>query len=92
MTAVFCSMLLGSGVSLLIYSRLGWSFCVYFLAALVLLSLSALFFIDENTETASSERLNLKEILSFFKQENIGIWLFILCFYPFALAAEILAP
>lgn len=87
MTAVFCSMLLGSGVSLLIYSRLGWSFCVYFLAALVLLSLSALFFIDENTETVSPERLNLKEILSFFKQENIGIWLFILCFYVGIIAA-----
>ena len=87
MTGVFCSMLLGSGVSLLIYSRLGWSFCVYFLAALVLLSLSALFFIDENTETVSSERLNLKEILSFFKQENIGIWLFILCFYVGIIAA-----
>lgn len=87
MAAVFCSMLLGSGVSLLIYSRLGWSFCVYFLAALVLLSLSALFFIDENTETVSSERLNLKEILSFFKQENIGIWLFILCFYVGIIAA-----
>ena len=87
MAAVFCSMLLGSGVSLLIYSRLGWSFCVYFLAALVLLSLSALFFIDENTETVSPERLNLKEILSFFKQENIGIWLFILCFYVGIIAA-----
>lgn len=87
MAAVFCSMLLGSGVSLLIYSHLGWSFCVYFLAALVLLSLSALFFIDENTETVSSERLNLKEILSFFKQENIGIWLFILCFYVGIIAA-----
>lgn len=87
MAAVFCSMLLGSGVSLLIYSRLGWSFCVYFLVALVLLSLSALFFIDENTETVSSERLNLKEILSFFKQENIGIWLFILCFYVGIIAA-----
>ena len=87
MTSVFCSMLLGSGVSLLIYSRLGWSFCVYFLAALVLLPLSALFFIDENTETVSPERLNLKEILSFFKQENIGIWLFILCFYVGIIAA-----
>lgn len=87
MAAVFCSMLLGSGVSLLIYSRLRWSFCVYFLAALVLLSLSALFFIDENTETVSPERLNLKEILSFFKQENIGIWLFILCFYVGIIAA-----
>jgi predicted MFS family arabinose efflux permease len=82
MSAYFASGLLGGGVFLLIFNHLGWQKTFLIIAFIVFISLFSLFCIQEKEERRKGvEKISLKTILSFFRQKNIGIWIFILCFY-----------
>lgn len=80
-SAFFLSGILGSGVSLLLYNHFGWRSTFTIASAGVLLSLVSLFFIEENDELIKEQNVSFYTIFSFFKQPDIGIWLFILTFY-----------
>lgn len=73
--------LLGGGIFLLVFNHLGWNLTFILMALLVLFSLFALYFIEENDEIIYVEKISSKNIITFFKQKDIGIWIFILSFY-----------
>lgn len=73
--------ILGSGVFLLLYNHLGWSDTFRLMAIMVMISLIALYFIEENDERIEEKKVSFKNIISFFKQKDIGIWVFLLSFY-----------
>lgn len=81
MSAYFLAGLLGGGVFLLFYNRTGWTVTFLTMAFLVLFSLLALFGIHENHEKVPQHKVSFQTIVSFFTQEKIGIWVFILSFY-----------
>ncbi len=81
-SAFFLAGLLGGGVFLLIYNNLDWKISFLIMACLVLFSLLALYFIEENNEIIEKKNnISFLTIFSFFKQKNISIWIFILMFY-----------
>ena len=80
-SSFFVAALLGGGVFLLFYNHLAWQNTFIIMSILVLISLFALYFIEENNKTIKEEPVSFKALISFFKQENIGIWVFILSFY-----------
>ncbi|QKF58513.1 MFS transporter [Aliarcobacter lanthieri] len=73
--------LLGGGIFLLIFNHLGWNLTFILMASFIIFSLFALYFIEENDEIIDSQKISLKNIITFFKQKDIGIWVFILSFY-----------
>ncbi|MCG3671165.1 MFS transporter [Aliarcobacter butzleri] len=79
--------LLGGGIFLLIFNHLGWNLTFILMALLVLFSLVALYFIEENDEIIYVEKISSKNIITFFKQKDIGIWIFILSFYFVSISA-----
>ena len=79
--------LLGGGIFLLVFNHLGWNLTFILMALLVLFSLVALYFIEENNEIIYLERISSKNIITFFKQKDIGIWIFILSFYFVSISA-----
>lgn len=80
-SSFFIAGLLGGGVFLLFYNHLGWRSTFTIMATMILLSLICLFFIKESDEKIDEITVSFKTIISFFKQKNIGIWVFILAFY-----------
>jgi len=46
-----------------------------------------LYFIEENDEIIYVEKISSKNIITFFKQKDIGIWIFILSFYFVSISA-----
>ncbi|MCT7908069.1 MFS transporter [Arcobacter lacus] len=79
--------LLGGGIFLLVFNHLGWNLTFILMALLVLFSLIALYFIEENDEIIYVEKISSKNIITFFKQKDIGIWIFILSFYFVSMSA-----
>ncbi|RZV16036.1 MFS transporter [Aliarcobacter butzleri] len=79
--------LLGGGIFLLVFNHLGWNLTFILMALLVLFSLFALYFIEENDEIIYVEKISSKNIITFFKQKDIGIWIFILSFYFVSISA-----
>lgn len=79
--------LLGGGIFLLVFNHLGWNLTFILMAILVLFSLFALYFIEENDEIIYVEKISSKNIITFFKQKDIGIWIFILSFYFVSISA-----
>ncbi|MCT7609381.1 MFS transporter [Aliarcobacter butzleri] len=79
--------LLGGGIFLLVFNHLGWNLTFILMALLVLFSLFALYFIEENDEVIYVEKISSKNIITFFKQKDIGIWIFILSFYFVSISA-----
>ena len=73
--------LMGGGVFLLFYNHLGWSYTFRLMATMVMFSLVALYFIEEKSEKVEENRVSFKTIISFFRQKDIGIWVFLLSFY-----------
>ncbi|NQY23238.1 MAG: MFS transporter [Campylobacteraceae bacterium] len=73
--------MLGSGVFLLFYNHLGWRSTFILMSVMLLVSLYILNFIEEPDEVIKEEKVSLKKIISFFKQKDISIWIFILGFY-----------
>lgn len=80
-SAFFLAGLLGGGVFLLVYNHLGWSSTFIIMAVMILCSLFALMYIEESDEEIQEQKVSFTNIISFFKQKDIGIWLFILSFY-----------
>ncbi len=79
--------LLGGGIFLLVFNHLGWNLTFILMALLVLFSLFALYFIEENDEIIYVDKISSKNIITFFKQKDIGIWIFILSFYFVSISA-----
>lgn len=79
--------LLGGGIFLLVFNHLGWNLTFILMALFVLFSLVALYFIEENDEIIYVEKISSKNIITFFKQKDIGIWIFILSFYFVSISA-----
>lgn len=79
--------LLGGGIFLLVFNHLGWNLTFILMALLVLFSLVALYFIEENDEIIYVEKISSKNIITFFKQKDIGIWIFILSSYFVSISA-----
>ncbi|WP_201522977.1 MFS transporter [Aliarcobacter butzleri] len=79
--------LLGGGIFLLVFNHLGWNLTFILMALLVLFSLFALYFIEENDEIIYVEKISSKNIITFFKQKDIGIWILILSFYFVSISA-----
>ncbi|MCT7618331.1 MFS transporter [Aliarcobacter butzleri] len=79
--------LLGGGIFLLVFNHLGWNLTFILMALLILFSLIALYFIEENDEIIYVEKISSKNIITFFKQKDIGIWIFILSFYFVSISA-----
>lgn len=79
--------LLGGGIFLLVFNHLGWNLTFILMALLVFFSLIALYFIEENDEIIYVEKISSKNIITFFKQKDIGIWIFILSFYFVSISA-----
>ena len=79
--------LLGGGIFLLVFNHLGWNLTFILMALLVLFSLFALYFIEENDEIIYVEKISSKNIITFFKQKDISIWIFILSFYFVSISA-----
>ena len=79
--------LLGGGIFLLVFNHLGWDLTFILMACIILFSLFALYFIEENDEIINTEKISSKNIITFFKQKDIGIWIFILSFYFISISA-----
>lgn len=79
--------LLGGGVFLLVFNHLGWNLTFILMACFILFSLFSLYFIEENDEIINAEKISSKNIITFFKQKDIGIWIFILSFYFVSISA-----
>lgn len=82
-TAYFIAGLLGGGIFLLFYNHFGWQNTMFAMVILVIFSIFSSLFIKESKESKETKiaQLHVKEILGFFRQKNIKIWLFILAFY-----------
>lgn len=80
-SAYSLSGLLGGGVFLLFYNHLGWNATFILMAIMVVGSLIVLYFIEELDTKIEEKKVSFKTIVSFFKQKNIGIWIFLLSFY-----------
>ncbi len=80
-SSLFIAGIFGGGLFLLFYNHFGWANTLSLLALMLVLSLSVLLFLVENDEFVANQKVNFKEMLSFFKQSGIKIWVFILCFY-----------
>jgi MFS transporter, PAT family, beta-lactamase induction signal transducer AmpG len=80
-SAYFVAGILGGGVFLLYYNHSGWSDTFILMAIIVMVSLIVLYFIEESNTQVKEQKISFKTIISFFKQKNIGIWVFLLSFY-----------
>ncbi len=80
-SAYFAAGLLGGGILLLVYNHLGWQSTFIITSFMVLCSLFSLFFIIEHNEIIEEEKVSLKTLITFFKQKEIGMWVFVLMFY-----------
>lgn len=77
----FGGTLIGSGLLLILYSKMGWSWLIIALAGFVLLALLPLGIFKTKpaySDEIQKEKLTLKRVLVFFKIEGIGSWILIL--------------
>lgn len=79
----FAGSLIGSGVLLVVYYYLGWFFLLFFLAVFVLLALIPLAFYRRvcHRPVVKGMRVNLSDIISFFRVPGMYRWVIILFFY-----------
>ena len=79
----FLGSLLGTGVLLIAYYYLGWSILLFLLASLVLFALVPLSFYRKKHSVIKDKlnKVNLRDVLTFFKQKGTGLWVLVLVFY-----------
>ncbi|NQY53891.1 MAG: MFS transporter [Campylobacteraceae bacterium] len=80
-SSYFLAGILGAGVFLLFYNHIGWRNTFIIMSGMVLIALFIVIFINEKDEKIEEKKVSFKTIISFFKQKDIFIWLFILSFY-----------
>jgi len=80
-TAYFSSAIIGNGVMLLIYNIVGWKYTIFSIILLMLPSLFILYFIEERNNIVHKKTIQYNQIIKFFQQKNILIWLIILVTY-----------
>lgn len=79
--AYFTSSILGNGLILLLYNNYGWKFAILSIVFLILPSFIILYYIKEQKSEVEKRTIPFKQIIYFFKQENIVIWIVILATY-----------
>ncbi len=80
--------MLGGGVALMLYARLGWTLTLLILAAVTLLSLVQLIFLREPAHVPSrwEETGYLKRFYSYWTAPGRNRWLVLLVLYPLAIS------
>ena len=68
---------------LFFYNHFGWGMPLQIMAAVLLISLLALLFLEESDDDLSTQgyRLSLSKLIGFFRQSQAGKWSFFLMFY-----------
>ncbi len=80
-SSYFAAGVLGGGIFLLFYNHIGWQNTFMIMSLMVLISLFILIMIEESDAKIEETKVSFKTIVSFFKQPDIGIWIFLLSFY-----------
>lgn len=77
-------MILGGGVGLILYSKIGWHFTMFIMSILTTISLIQLFFHKEPNLKQQNfiEKIDYKQYLSFWKTNQKKIWFILLFLYP----------
>ena len=79
----FAGSLIGSGVLLIIYHYLGWSYLLFFLAIFVLIAIIPLMLYKRNGSLlpAGKKRVGMSELFLFFKTRGKILWTLVLFLY-----------
>lgn len=81
--------LLGGGVSLIIYSYVGWEYTMQILAFATAISLIQLFFYQEPSSLNEDieNKVNFKQYIDFWKPKGRKKWLLLLFIYPITISS-----
>ena len=81
--------LLGGGVSLIIYSYVGWEYTIQILSFITAISLIQLFFYKEpsSINEAIEDKVNFKQYIDFWKPSKRKKWLLLLFIYPITISS-----
>lgn len=77
-------MVLGGGVGLILYSKIGWHFTMYIMAIITAISLIQIFFYSEPTMKHQYfiEKIDYKQFFTFWKTKPKKLWFILLFLYP----------
>lgn len=84
----FIGNMIGGGIVLITYAKLGWQASLLILAAGTALPLINILLHKEKPAPADarSEKVNYKDLYRFFKRPNIGMWILVLFTFPLAIS------
>ncbi|RBQ32531.1 MFS transporter [Arcobacter sp. FW59] len=77
-------MVLGGGVGLILYSKIGWHFTMYIMTIITAISLIQILFFTEPTMKHPNliEKIDYKQFLTFWKTKQKKLWFILLFLYP----------
>lgn len=77
-------MVLGGGVGLILYSKIGWHFTIFIMAILTTISLIQIFFYSEPKVKKQNfiEKVDYKQFFTFWKTREKKVWFILLLLYP----------
>lgn len=77
-------MVLGGGVGLILYSKIGWHFTMFIMAIVTTISLIQIFFYSESTMKHQHfvEKIDFKQFFTFWKTKEMKLWFILLFLYP----------
>lgn len=77
-------MVLGGGVGLILYSKIGWYFTMFIMAIITTISLIQIFFYSESTMKHQNfvEKIDFKQFFTFWKTKEMKLWFVLLFLYP----------
>jgi len=79
--AYFTSSILGNGLILLLYNTYGWNVAIFTIAGLILPSFIILIYLKEQESSITKRTIDFKQIVNFFRQKDISLWLVVLVSY-----------
>ncbi|RBQ29118.1 MFS transporter [Aliarcobacter vitoriensis] len=77
-------MVLGGGIGLILYSKIGWHFTMYIMTIITAISLIQILFFTEPTMKHPNliEKIDYKQFLTFWKTKQKKLWFILLFLYP----------
>lgn len=77
-------MVLGGGIGLILYSKIGWHFTMYIMTIITAISLIQILFFTEPTIKHPNliEKIDYKQFLTFWKTKQKKLWFILLFLYP----------
>lgn len=77
-------MVLGGGVGLILYAKIGWHFTMFIMAVITTISLIQILFFSEPTMKHQHfiEKIDFKQYLTFWKTKQKKLWFILLFLYP----------